>query len=60
MEVQINVLGKGKELLSIHNSRRSDLVGFDHEINIKQNLPIVSDISEFDLPNRQSVFFCHA
>jgi hypothetical protein len=36
------VLGKGWEVLSIHNSRRANVVGFDHETAIKQNLPIVS------------------
>jgi hypothetical protein len=36
------VLGKGWEILSIHSSRRENVVGFDHETAIKWNLPIVS------------------
>jgi hypothetical protein len=38
------VLGKGWEILSIHSSRRANVVGFDHETAIKRNLPIVSAI----------------
>ena len=30
------VLGKGWEVLSIHNSRRANVVGFDHEATIKE------------------------
>ena len=29
------VLGKGWEILSIHNSRRANVVGFDHETDRK-------------------------
>jgi hypothetical protein len=50
------VLGKGWEILSIHSSRRANVVGFDHETAIKRNLPIVSAITALDLPNGQSVF----
>ena len=49
------VLGKGWEVLSIHNSRRANVVGFDHETAIKRNLPIVSAITALDLPNGQSI-----
>ena len=49
------VLGKGWEILSIHNSRRANVVGFDHETAVKRNLPIVSAITALDLPNGQSV-----
>jgi hypothetical protein len=49
------VLGKGWEILSIHSSRRANVVGFDHETAIKRNLPIVSAITALDLPNGQSV-----
>jgi hypothetical protein len=49
------VLDKGLEILSIHSSRRVNVVGFDHEAAIKRNLPIVSAITALDLPNGQSV-----
>ena len=49
------VLGKGWEVLSIHNSRRANVVGFDHEAAIKRNLPIFSDITALDLPNGSSI-----
>ena len=45
------VLGKGWEILSIHSSRRANVVGFDHETAVKRNLPIVSAITALDLPN---------
>jgi hypothetical protein len=44
------VLGKGWEVLSIHSSRRANVVGFDHDTAIKRNLPIVSAIFAIDLP----------
>jgi hypothetical protein len=44
-------LGKGLEVLSTHSSRRANVDGFDHEAAIKRNLPIVSAITAFDLPN---------
>ena len=44
------VLGKGWEVLSVHNSRRANVVGFDHEIDIKRHLPIVSATAALDLP----------
>jgi hypothetical protein len=43
------VLGK----LSMHNSRSANVVGFDHETDVKCNLPIV--ITALDLPNGQSI-----
>jgi hypothetical protein len=49
------VLGKGWEVLYVYNSRRANMVGFDHETAIKRNLPIVTDNTSFDLPNGQSV-----
>jgi hypothetical protein len=49
------VLGKGWEILSIHSTRRANVVGFDHETAIKRNLPIVSAVTALDLPNGQSV-----
>jgi hypothetical protein len=49
------VLGKGWEVLSIHNSRRANVVRFDHETDIKRNLPIVSAITAIDLPFEQSI-----
>jgi hypothetical protein len=49
------VLGKGWEILSIHSSRRANVVGFDHETTIKRNLQIVSAITALDLPNGQFV-----
>jgi hypothetical protein len=32
------VLGKGWEVLSVHNTRRANVVGFDHEAAVKRNL----------------------
>jgi hypothetical protein len=49
------VLSKGWEIISTHNSRRANIVGFDHETAIKLNLPIVSAITAPDLPNGQSI-----
>ena len=48
-------LSKRWEVLSVHNSRTANVVGFDHETVIKRNLPIVSTITALDLPNGQSV-----
>jgi hypothetical protein len=44
------VLGKGWTNLSLHNSRRANVVDFDNESAIKRNLPIVS-ANALDLPN---------
>jgi hypothetical protein len=49
------VLGQGWEVLSVHNTRRTNVVGFDHEAAVKRNLPIVSAITAIDLPNGTSV-----
>jgi hypothetical protein len=49
------VLGKGWEVLSIHNSRRANVVGFDHETATKRNLPIISEITAIDLPSEESI-----
>jgi hypothetical protein len=49
------VLGQGWEVLSVHNTRRANVVGFDHEAAIKGNLPIVSAITAVDIPDVISV-----
>jgi hypothetical protein len=43
------------EILSVHNTRRANVVGFDHEAAVKWNLPIVSAITAVDLPDGISV-----
>jgi hypothetical protein len=49
------VLGQGWEVVSVHNTRRANVVGFDHEAAVKRNLPIVSAITAVDLPGGISV-----
>jgi hypothetical protein len=49
------VLGKGWEVLSVHNTRRANVVGFDREAAVKRNLPIVSAITAVDLPDGTSM-----
>jgi hypothetical protein len=49
------VLGQGWEFLSVHNNTRANVVGFDHEVAVKRNLPIVSAITAVDLPDGISV-----
>jgi hypothetical protein len=49
------VLGQGWEVLSVHNTRRANVIGFDHEAAVKRNLPIVSAITAVDLPDGISV-----
>jgi hypothetical protein len=49
------VLRQGWEILSIHNTRSANVVGFDHEAAVKKNLPIVSAITAVDLPDGISV-----
>jgi hypothetical protein len=49
------VLRQGWEVLSVHNTRRANVVGFDHEASVKWNLPIVSAITAVDLANGISV-----
>jgi hypothetical protein len=51
----ICVLGHGWVILSVHNTRRANVVGFDHEVTVKRNLPIVSAITAFDLLDGISV-----
>jgi hypothetical protein len=46
---------QGWEVLSVHNTRRAIVVGFDHVAAIKRNLPIVSAITTVDLPDGISV-----
>jgi hypothetical protein len=45
------VLGHGLEVLSVHNNRRANVVGFDNEAAVKRHLPIVSAITAVDLPD---------
>jgi hypothetical protein len=49
------VLGNEWEILYVHISRLSNVVGFDHETAIKGNIWTVSDMTTLDLPNSQSV-----
>jgi hypothetical protein len=49
------VLGQGWEVLSVHNTRRANVVGFDYKAAVKRNLPIVSAITAVDLPDGISV-----
>jgi hypothetical protein len=49
------VLGQGWEVLSVHKTRRANVVGFDHEAAGKRNLPIVNAITAVDLPDGISV-----
>jgi hypothetical protein len=49
------VLGQGWEVLSVHNTRRANVVGFDHEAAVKRNRPIVSAITAVDFPDGVSV-----
>jgi hypothetical protein len=49
------VLGKGWKALSIHSSRRANVVGFDHDTAFKRNLPIASAMLALDLPSGLSI-----
>jgi hypothetical protein len=49
------VLGQGWEVLSVHITRRANVVRFEHEAAVKRNLPIVRAITAVDLPDRISV-----
>jgi hypothetical protein len=49
------VFRQGWEVISVHNTRRANVVGFDHEAAVKRNLPIVSTITAVYLPNGISV-----
>jgi phosphoserine aminotransferase len=44
------VLGQRWEVLSVHNIRSANVVGFDHEAAVKRNLSMVSAITAVDLP----------
>ena len=55
MELSSWFIHQVMSVLSIHNSRRSNVVGFDHEAAIKRNLPIISAITVLDLPNGSSI-----
>jgi hypothetical protein len=48
------VVGQGWEALSVHKTRRANVVGFDHEAAIR-NLPIVSAITAVNLQDEISV-----
>jgi hypothetical protein len=43
------------EAPSIHTTRRANVVGFDHEAELKQNLQMVSAITATELPYELSV-----
>jgi hypothetical protein len=49
------VLEQGWDVLSVHNTRRANVVGFDHEAAVKRNLPIVSAITAVDISDGISV-----
>jgi hypothetical protein len=49
------VLGQRWEVFFVHNTRRANLVGFDHEAAVNRNLPIVSAITVVDLQDGISV-----
>jgi hypothetical protein len=49
------VLGQGWDVLFVHNTRRANVVDFDHEAAVKRNLPIVSAITAVDFPDGISV-----
>jgi hypothetical protein len=49
------VFGQGSEVLSVYNTRRANLLGFDHEAAVKRNLPIISAITAVYLPDGISV-----
>jgi hypothetical protein len=49
------VLGQGWEVLSVHNNRRANVVGFVYEAAVKRNLPIVSAMTAADLLDGTSV-----
>jgi hypothetical protein len=50
------LLGQEWEVLSVHNIRRANVVGFDHEAAVKSNLPIVSAITAVDLQMKHKCF----
>jgi phosphoserine aminotransferase len=46
-----SVLGQEWEVLTVHNTRRANVVAFDHETAEKRNIPIVSAITAVNLPD---------
>jgi hypothetical protein len=46
---------KDGKFFPFHNTRRANVVGFDHEAAVKRNLPIVSAITAVGLPDGISV-----
>jgi hypothetical protein len=36
---------------TLYNTRRTNVVGFDHDVSVKMNLPIISVITAVDLPD---------
>jgi hypothetical protein len=48
-------LGQGWEVLSVHDTRKANVVAFDHEASVNRNLPIVIANSEVYLPDGTSV-----
>jgi hypothetical protein len=49
------VFGQGWEVLSVHNTRKANVVGFDHEAAVKRNFPIVNAITAVNPPDGISV-----
>jgi hypothetical protein len=49
------VLGRGWEFLSVQNTRKANIVDFDHEATMKRNLPVVNAITAIDLLDGLSV-----
>jgi hypothetical protein len=49
------VLAQEWEVLSIHNTKRPTIVGFDHKAALKRNLLRISAITAFDLTDGSSV-----
>jgi hypothetical protein len=49
------VLGQGWEILSVHNTRRANVVVFDYDAAAKKYLPIFSAITAVDLLDGISV-----
>jgi hypothetical protein len=49
------ILEQGWEVLSVHNTRRANVVGFDHDVAVKRNYLIVSAITAVGLPDVISV-----
>jgi phosphoserine aminotransferase len=43
------VLEQGWEVISVHNTRRANVVGFDQHTAVKRNLTLVSAITAIDL-----------